>query len=98
MEFLSALSSPPDPWNPDREIDILYASQVPDTGTGTPSEASFVARLCTIEEALERLKPREAHRRIVEIAWKAWRYTLDVDSGRVPLSAQGVPPASCTRA
>ncbi|KAF9786131.1 NUDIX hydrolase domain-like protein [Thelephora terrestris] len=71
---------------------------VPDTGTGTPSEASFVARLCTIEEALERLKPREAHRRIVEIAWKAWRYTLDVDSGRVPLSARGVPPASCTRA
>jgi hypothetical protein len=56
-----------------------------------PGEASFVARLCTIEEALERLKPREVQRHVVEIAWKAWQYTLDVDSGRVPLSPQGIP-------
>ena len=56
-----------------------------------PNEASFVAQLCTIEEALERLKPRGIERRVVEIAWKAWQYTLDVDSGRVPLSPQGVP-------
>lgn len=66
--------------------------QVPDTDTGMPEEASFVAQLCTIEEALERLKPREVQRHIVEIAWKAWQYTLDVDSGRVALSPQGVPP------
>lgn len=59
-----------------------------------PEEASFVARLCTIEEALERLKQREVERHIVEIAWKAWRYTLDVESGRVPLSLQGVPPSA----
>jgi len=56
-----------------------------------PNEASFVAQLCTIEEALERLEPREVERRVVEIAWKAWQYTLDVDSGRVPLGPQGVP-------
>ena len=54
-------------------------------------EASFVARLCTIEEALERLKPRQTQRQVVEIAWRAWQYTLDVDSGRVPLNPQGVP-------
>jgi len=70
--------------------------KVPEAGTGrTPNEASFIARLCTIEEALERLKPREVQREVqrhvVEIAWKAWRYTLDVDSGRVSLSPQGVP-------
>lgn len=65
---------------------------MPDTETGMPEEASFVARLCTIEEALERLKPREVQRHIVEMAWKAWRYTLHVDSGSVPLSPQGVPP------
>ena len=56
-----------------------------------PGEASFAAKLCTIEEALERLEPWGAQRRIVEIAWKAWQYTLEVDSGRVPLSPQGVP-------
>lgn len=56
-----------------------------------PEEASFVARLCTIDEALERLKPREVQMRIVEIAWGAWQYTLDVDSGRALLSPQGVP-------
>ena len=56
-----------------------------------PSEASFVARLCTIEEAMERLKPREVQRHVVEIAWKAWQYTLDVDSGRAPLNPRGVP-------
>jgi len=56
-----------------------------------PGEDSFVARLCTIEEALERLGPRGVQRRVVEIAWKAWQYTLDVDSGRVPLSPQGLP-------
>ena len=61
-----------------------------------PGEASFVARLCTIEEALERLKPMGVQRHVVEIAWKAWQYTLDVDSGRVPLSPQGV-PGSVTR-
>jgi len=64
---------------------------VPEAGTGMPGEASFVARLCTIEEALERLKSREVQRHIVEIAWKAWQYTLDVDSGRVALSPHGVP-------
>jgi len=67
---------------------------VPDTGTGMPEEDSFVAQLCTIEEALERLKPREVQRHIVEIAWKAWQYTLDVDSGKVALSPQGVPPGA----
>lgn len=56
-----------------------------------PNEASFVGRLCTIEEALEKLKAREVHRHILEIAWKAWRYTLDVDSGIAPLDPQGVP-------
>jgi len=56
-----------------------------------PGEASFVAKLCTIEEALERLESWGAQRRVVEIAWKAWQYTLDVDSGRVPLNPQGVP-------
>ena len=64
---------------------------MPEAGTGMPGEASFIARLCTIEEALERLKSWEVQRHIVEIAWKAWQYTLDVDSGRVPLSPQGVP-------
>ncbi|KAF9648521.1 hypothetical protein BDM02DRAFT_3187073 [Thelephora ganbajun] len=63
---------------------------VPDLGTAMQYEATFVARLCTIEEALERLKRREVQRHIVEIAWKAWRYTLDVDSGKVPLDAQGI--------
>jgi hypothetical protein len=57
-----------------------------------PEEDSFVAQLCTIDEALERLKAREVQRDVVDIAWKAWQYTLDVDSGRVPLSPQGVPP------
>lgn len=65
--------------------------QMPEVGTGMAGEDSFVAQLCTIEEALERLKPREVQRHIVEIAWKAWQYTLDVDSGGVPLSPQGVP-------
>ena len=64
---------------------------MPEAGTGMPGELSFVARLCTIEEALERLKPREVQRYIAEIAWKAWQYTLDVDSGRVPLHPQGIP-------
>jgi len=62
---------------------------VPETGTEMLYEDSFVAHLCTIEEASERLW--EVQRHIVEIAWKAWQYTLDVDSGRVPLSPQGVP-------
>ena len=65
--------------------------QVPDVGTAMPNEASFVARLCTIEEALEKLKAREVQRHVLEIAWKAWQYTLDVDSGRVLLNSQGVP-------
>ena len=64
---------------------------MPEAGTGMPGEATFVARLCTIEEAMERLKPREVQRHIVEIAWKAWQYTLDVDSGRVPLNPLGIP-------
>jgi len=56
-----------------------------------PGETTFVARLCTIEEAMERLKPREVQRHILGIAWKAWQYTLDVDSGRVPLNSLGIP-------
>lgn len=64
---------------------------MPETGTAMPNETSFVGRLCTIEEAMERLKPWEVQRHVVEIAWKAWQYTLDVDSGRVPLNPQGVP-------
>jgi len=64
---------------------------VRDVGTGMLGEDSFVGRLCTIEEALERLEAREVQRHVLEIAWKAWRYTLDVDSGRVPLDPQGVP-------
>ena len=64
---------------------------MPEAGTGMPGETSFVARLCTIEEAMERLKPFEVQRHVVEIVWKAWQYTLDVDSGRVPLNPLGVP-------
>jgi hypothetical protein len=62
-----------------------------------PEEASFVAKLCTIEEALERLKLREVQRHVLEIAWKAWQYTRDVDSGRVPLTLHGVPPTPTDR-
>ena len=56
-----------------------------------PGETSFVAQLCTIEEAMEKLKSMETQRHIVGIAWKAWQYTLDVDSGRVPLNPKGIP-------